>query len=46
MANGGNKGSYPVKKSEILNKNIVKVEEERPQTDAGYDIYKNYFVYF
>lgn len=45
--NGGNKGSYPVKNaSEILNKNIVKVEEERPQTDAGYDIYKNYFVYF
>ena len=45
--NGGNKGSYPVKDARnILKKNIVEVEEERPQTDAGYDIYKNYFVYF
>jgi|AntAceMinimDraft_10_1070366.scaffolds.fasta_scaffold30260_2 hypothetical protein len=45
--NGGNKGSYPVSNaSNILKHDIIKTEEERPQTDAGYDIYKNYFVYF
>ena len=27
-------------------KEIVKITEEKPQTDAGYDIYMNYFVYF
>lgn len=45
--NGGNKGSYPVKNAkDIIKKEIKNVEEERPQTDAGHDIYKNYFVYF
>lgn len=45
--NGGNNGSYPVKNAQnILKKNIIKIEEERPQTDAGYHIYKNYFIYF
>jgi hypothetical protein len=45
--NGGNQGSYPVEKAdEITNKRIVKYIEEKPQTDAGYGIYKNYFVYF
>lgn len=45
--NGGNKGAYPVENSSgIINKEIVKVIEEKPQTDAGYDIYMNYFVYF
>ena len=45
--NGGNKGIYPVEKcSELIGKEIINVIEENPQTDAGYDIYKNYFVYF
>jgi len=45
--NGGNKGAYPViKVKEITGKNPIKIIEERPQTDAGYDIFKNYFVYF
>ena len=45
--NGGNKGSYPISDTNnILKKQVYKIEEERPQTDAGYDIYKNYFVYF
>jgi len=45
--NGGNKGSYPLSNaSNILKHDIIKTEEERPQTDAGYDMYKNYFVYF
>jgi hypothetical protein len=45
--NGGNNGSYPIKNSsKIINKEIVKVIEEKPQTDAGYHIYMNYFVYF
>lgn len=45
--NGGNKGAYPVKNcGEKIGKIISKIEDEKPQTDAGYDIYKNYFVYF
>ena len=45
--NGGNNGSYPVKNAtDILQKTLIKMEEERPQTDAGHDIYKNYFIYF
>jgi hypothetical protein len=45
--NGGNKGAYPVENAgEKLLKDIKKVEYERPQTDAGYHIYNNYFVYF
>ena len=45
--NGGNKGAYPINEAEkIIRKNIVNVIEEKPQTDAGYHIYKNYFVYF
>ena len=45
--NGGNNGAYPVKISDnIINKKIENIIEEKPQTDAGYDIYKNYFVYF
>lgn len=45
--NGGNSGSYPVKNASlILSKNVILTEEERPQTDAGYDKFMNYFVYF
>jgi hypothetical protein len=45
--NGGNGGIYPVKDAkDILNKNILKICDERPQTDSGEGIYKNYFVYF
>ena len=45
--NGGNKGAYPVNKvKEITGKNPSKIIEEKPQTDAGYGIFKNYFVYF
>lgn len=45
--NGGNNGLYPVKNAkEIIKKEIKNVEEERPQTDSGHDIHKNYFVYF
>lgn len=45
--NGGNGGTYPVHNaSNIINKEITKVIDEKPQTDAGYDIYRNYFVYF
>ena len=44
---GGNNGSYPITNAPIiLNKNITKIEEERPQTDSGYGIHKNYFFYF
>jgi hypothetical protein len=45
--NGGNKGTYPITKaSEIIGKPILTIMEEKPQTDAGYGIYKNYFTYF
>jgi len=45
--NGGNKGCYPVETSNsVTKKQIVNTIEEKPQTDAGYGIYKNYFVYF
>ncbi len=45
--NGGNQGAYPVENAgEKLVKDVKKTEYERPQTDAGYGIYKNYFVYF
>ena len=45
--NGGNKGAYPIENcSEIIGKKIMNIVEERPQTDAGYSIYKNYFTYF
>ena len=45
--NGGNRGAYPIEKSsQIIKKVIQKVIDEKPQTDAGYGIYKNYFVYF
>ena len=45
--NGGCGGIYPIEKTNnITKKNIVKIEEEKPQTDAGYGIHKNYFVYF
>ena len=30
----------------ITGKSILKVIEEKPQTNRGYDIYMNYFVYF
>ncbi len=44
--NGGNNGAYPISNcSNILNKEVKKIMEEKPQTDAGYDIYMNYFVY-
>lgn len=45
--NGGNKGSYPIEDSKsITNKTELYFTEERPQTDSGYGIYKNYFAYF
>ena len=45
--NGGNKGVYPIEESsKIINKEIVNVIEEKPQTDAGHGIFMNYFVYF
>ena len=45
--NGGNSGAYPVQKcSEIIGKPTINVIEEKPQTDAGYGIYKNYFVFY
>jgi hypothetical protein len=45
--NGGNNGIYPITESnKITQKNIINICEEKPQTDSGYDIYKNYFVYF
>jgi len=45
--NGGHNGSYAVQDaSEITGKTVVNVIEEKPQTDAGYGIYLNYFVYF
>jgi hypothetical protein len=45
--NGGNKGIFPVADAEnILGKKVIISMDERPQTDAGYGIYKNYFVYF
>jgi hypothetical protein len=44
--NGGNHGAYPIEQaSKISGKQLVYVEE-RPQTDSGVGIYKNYFVYF
>jgi hypothetical protein len=45
--NGGNNGSYRIEQAKsITGKEIVKVIEEKPQTDSGYSIHKNYFVYF
>ena len=45
--NGGNRGSYPIENSKtITGKEIIKVIEEKPQTDAGVGIHKNYFVFF
>lgn len=45
--NGGNNGSYPIENSSaIIGKPVLNIIEEKPQTDAGYSIYKNYFVYF
>ena len=45
--NGGNGGIYPIDQAkDILNKNILKICEEKPQTDSGEGIHKNYFVYF
>jgi hypothetical protein len=45
--NGGNNGAYPINKvKEITCKNPINIIDEKPQTDAGYGIFKNYFVYF
>ena len=45
--NGGNKGAYPIDKvQEITGKVPLKIMEEKPQTDAGYGIFKNFFVYY
>lgn len=45
--NGGNKGSYNINNvQKITGKIPLKIIEEKPQTDAGYGIFKNYFVYF
>jgi hypothetical protein len=45
--NGGRGGAYPiVNASQIIGKNIISIIEEKPQTDAGYGMYKNYFVHF
>jgi len=45
--NGGNKGAYPITQSSaIIGKQIMNIIEEKPQTDAGYGIYKNYFTFF
>ena len=45
--NGGNGGIYPIEEAkDILNKDILKTCEEKPQTDSGQGIHKNYFVYF
>ena len=45
--NGGNKGAYPIENfNDITGKTSINVVEERPQTDAGYGIYKNYFAYY
>lgn len=45
--NGGNGGIYPINQAkDILNKDILKIYEEKPQTDSGEGIHKNYFVYF
>lgn len=44
--NGGNQNAYPIEKCEdVLNRKIDRFEEERPQTDAGHGIYKNFFVF-
>jgi hypothetical protein len=45
--NGGNNGAYPINKvTQITGKTPIKIIEETPQTDAGFGIFKNYFVYF
>jgi hypothetical protein len=45
--NGHDKGRYPVNDADkITGKSILKCIEEKPQTNRGYDIYMNYFVYF
>jgi len=45
--NGGNKGAYPIENSSIITgKDIKTIIEEKPQTDSGIGIYKNFFVYF
>ena len=45
--NGGNKHAYPIENAEsIINHKIIKTIDEKPQTDLGHGIYKNFFVYF
>ena len=45
--NGGNNHAYPIENAEsIINHKIIKTMGEKPQTDAGHGIYKNFFVYF
>jgi len=45
--NGGNKGAYPIEScSNITSKIIKNIEEEKPQTDTGYGIHKNYPAHF
>ena len=44
--NGGNRGSYPIGDCDEITGKITNRVEEKPQTDAGYDLYMNYFVYF
>lgn len=45
--NGGNNGIYPIEKcGKIVGKAIICIMEEKPQTDSGHGIHKNYFVYF
>lgn len=45
--NGGNGHAYPIESAnKIINKNIINIEEEKPQTDSGIGFCKNYFVYF
>jgi hypothetical protein len=43
--NGGNHGAYPISQAnDILNKTTTNIIEEKPQTDSGVGICKNYFV--
>jgi ABC-type protease/lipase transport system fused ATPase/permease subunit len=39
--------AYPIENSSaIIGKPMLNIIEEKPQTDSGHSIYKNYFVYF
>jgi hypothetical protein len=44
--NGGNRGSYPITDASHISGKKITYSEEKPQTDSGEGIHKNYFAFF